>query len=361
MVSEQLSILERLRDYYNQVGESVTKNILQECWQINRRVIQLNLLSVFGYTDKQVYLSCYEIKALLESSLFQLEVTLEIPYNQNKIVFILKGKQEMLANDAQLNFIIPYGYRENYIDFIYDVTNQPETEVTLFVNNIPYSLECLLFVETKFPDNIRQMARNYQTHELQNGKSIDYYFKEMRTRQWNMTAFSPVMDKEQIAVAMNTICYFKSIAEYEKEGYSLNRNYRKVFISYSHKDEEKVVALETRLKDYGIPVWRDSYDIAFGESITEKISEGMQNSSIFLLCLSQHTKESLYAKQEMETLYNQFLIYRSEHKIVIPVKLDDVNPNDLILGLNNFKYCNYQNEKDIEQLVTLLMRETKAF
>lgn len=356
-----LSTLEKLKNYYGQTGETVTKTILKECRQYNSRLIYLNLLSVFGYDEKQVYLSCYEIKALLESSLFDLDVNLNIPYNQNNILFILRRKKEMVNDKSKLNFVIPYGYREDYVDFIKDVTKQNNTEVTLFVNNIPYSLECLLYIETYHPDSIRQISNFYKINELQNGKAIDYYFKEMRTRQWNMTAFSPNMDKEDLLRVMNDICYFPTIADYAASGYALTRHYRKVFISYSHKDEADIIALETKLKEQGIPVWRDAYDIAFGESITEKISEGMRNSSIFLLCLSQNTKESLYAKQEMETLYNQFLIYRSEHKLVIPVKLDEVNPNDLILGLNNFKYCDYQNEKDIEKLITLLMRETKAF
>lgn len=84
--------------------------------------------------------------------------------------------------------------------------------------------------------------------------------------------------------------------------------------------------MEQKIKDNGIPVWTDAYDINFGESITSKISEAMKTSQVFLLYLSENTKKSIYAKQETETLYNEILIYKSNDKVVIPVKIDDVDP-----------------------------------
>lgn len=84
----------------------------------------------------------------------------------------------------------------------------------------------------------------------------------------------------------------------------------------------------------------------------------MKKSHIFLLCISKNTLSSIYAQQEVETLYNTILIQKSNGKRVIPVRLDDVDPNDIIHGLNNFKYCNYKDEKDLKKLIDLLIRET---
>ena len=157
---------------------------------------------------------------------------------------------------------------------------------------------------------------------------------------------------------MESIFQIPTIREYEEAGYSLKKNYKTVFISYSHKDEKEVERLEQIIKDNGVRVWRDTYDIDFGDSITTKISEAMKKSHIFLLCISKNTLSSIYAQQEVETLYNTILIQNSNGKRVIPVRLDDIDPNDIIHGLNNFKYCNYKDEKDLKKLIDLLIRET---
>lgn len=352
--------LEQLRKLYDRSPSEFVHDMLEALVQENAYLIRLNLLHVFPYDERQVYLFCYEIKALLESEPFTIETFLHIPYNKNIITFVLKGKLQM-EHSKKLNFVIPYGYREEYIDFMYDVTQVEETEVTLFVNNIPYVLECFLYVETEQVEIVRQIALRHNVQEFFNGKTLEHYFSEQKTRQWNCIGLNAVMGKDRICDAMKSITYFPTVKELEAEGYSTERNYQKVFISYSHKDEEKVLDLERRLIENGIPVWRDTYDIRFGESLTEKISAAMQQSSVFLLCLSQHTKHSLYAKQETETLYNQVLVYRSKGKVVVPIKLDDVDPDDIIFGLKNFKYCDYAKEEEVNQLLTQLMRATRAF
>lgn len=352
--------LDRIRKLFEPSPSSFVQDVVEAFVQENAYIIRLNLLDVFSYEERQVYLFCHEVKSLLESEHFGIETFLDIPYSRNTITFVLKGKMNM-SQQKKLNFVIPYGYREHYIDFIYDVTQVEGTDVMLLVNNIPYVLECFLYVETDQVDTIRQIARQYHVQEFYNGKTLEHYFSEQKTRQWNWTGLNASMEKERICDAMKAITYFPTVRELEGEGYSLGRSYQKVFISYSHKDEEKVLSLEKMVTEAGIPVWRDTYDIQFGESLTEKISEVMQEHSIFLLCLSQHTKNSLYARQEMTTLYNQILVYRSKGKLVIPVKLDDVDPDDIIYGLKNFKYCDYTDEKQLKQLIAQLARETSVF
>ena len=355
----QSNTLELLKEHFSKSNWETMNNILRECYQENRYKITLNLLDIFGYDIRTVYMTCYTIRDILESELFNLNVDLQIKYNKNDIIFYLKESNKM-NNLLKINFVIPYGNREDYIEFIEEINNNVKSDeiVFIFANNIPYVLECILYVEVENPDIVRNIAKKYKVSELMNGKSQEYYIKEQSNRGWNSIGLISNMSKEKILMAMRTICQIPTIQEYEEAGYSLKKDYKTVFISYSHKDEKEVEMLEQTIKDNGVRVWRDTYDIDFRDSITQKISEAMKKSHIFLLCISKNTLSSIYAQQEVETLYNTILIQKSNGKRVIPVRLDDVDPNDIIHGLNNFKYCNYKDEKDLKKLIDLLIRET---
>ena len=49
----------------------------------------------------------------------------------------------------------------------------------------------------------------------------------------------------------------------------------KIFLSHSSKDKEFVRKLADDLKTYGLSVWFDEWEIKVGDSITNKISQGI--------------------------------------------------------------------------------------
>lgn len=49
-----------------------------------------------------------------------------------------------------------------------------------------------------------------------------------------------------------------------------------VFISYSSKDKTVVHALAQRLRDDGLRVWLDDWEIRLGESIPLKLQQGLE-------------------------------------------------------------------------------------
>ncbi len=61
---------------------------------------------------------------------------------------------------------------------------------------------------------------------------------------------------------------------------------KKVFISYSHEDKEFVEWLKIGLQDIGQEIWYDQQELQIGDSIKNKIAEGIQTSSAFILILS---------------------------------------------------------------------------
>ena len=133
-----------------------------------------------------------------------------------------------MNNLLKINFVIPYGKREDYIEFIEEIHNnvKPDEVVFMFVNNIPYVLECILYVEVENPDIVRNIAKKYKVSELMNGKSQEYYIKEQSNRGWNSIGLIPNMSKGKILMLMESIFQIPTIREYEEAGYSLKKNYK---------------------------------------------------------------------------------------------------------------------------------------
>lgn len=217
--------LKQLRRIYKNINSEHVINILDECIQENPYIISLNLLNVFKYDERKVYMICYELQELLESDIFKIETKLYISYNKNKIIFYLKGKYDMNNQLTKLNFVIPYGYRDKYINFIDEVNQSVSNEygemVMIFANNIPYTLELILYVQTYEPEKIRKIAKKYNVNELQNGKSLEYYLTEQMRRQWNVQGLIKKLYKEDISRLLENICNIKTIKQLEEEGYLL--------------------------------------------------------------------------------------------------------------------------------------------
>ena len=59
----------------------------------------------------------------------------------------------------------------------------------------------------------------------------------------------------------------------------------RVFISYTHKDSWFVDELAANLDASGIDVWIDKWEIKIGDSITERINDGIRESDFLILVL----------------------------------------------------------------------------
>ncbi len=70
------------------------------------------------------------------------------------------------------------------------------------------------------------------------------------------------------------------------------------FLSYSSKDKTIVYALADRLKNDGLRVWLDKWEIKPGDSIPLKIQRGLESSSTILVCMSPAYFESYWGWAE---------------------------------------------------------------
>ena len=59
-----------------------------------------------------------------------------------------------------------------------------------------------------------------------------------------------------------------------------------LFLSHSSKDKALVRPLTERLRDDGLRVWLDKWQIKPGDSILAKIEEGLEQSRLLVFCMS---------------------------------------------------------------------------
>lgn len=94
-----------------------------------------------------------------------------------------------------------------------------------------------------------------------------------------------------------------------------------VFISYSHADKNFVDQLAVNLVDARVSVWLDRWELNVGDSLIEKIQDGLQDASALLVVLSKASLESQWCKKELSSGLMREL---EERKVVVlPVLLED--------------------------------------
>jgi hypothetical protein len=116
---------------------------------------------------------------------------------------------------------------------------------------------------------------------------------------------------------------------------------RVAFISHSSKDKGFVRKLAADLVANGIKVWIDEQRILVGDSIPEKIAQGLADSDFFLIVVSQNSVESPWVKKEL----NSALVHEIERRkvAVLPVKLDEAKVPE---SINDKLYADFRGSYD---------------
>src|SRR4051812_38700040 len=94
-----------------------------------------------------------------------------------------------------------------------------------------------------------------------------------------------------------------------------------VFISYSSRDRAVVQALAERLRDDGLHVWLDAWEIKPGDHIQARIDDGLERSRVLVLCMSESAFGSDWVRLESYTF--RFRDPLNKERRFIPLHLDD--------------------------------------
>lgn len=94
-----------------------------------------------------------------------------------------------------------------------------------------------------------------------------------------------------------------------------------VFLSHSSKDKPVVRPIAERLRNDGLKVWFDEWEIKLGDSIPVKIEEGLEHSRVLVLCMSAHAFGAGWPQLEAGTF--RFRDPLNKERRFIPLRLDD--------------------------------------
>ncbi len=96
---------------------------------------------------------------------------------------------------------------------------------------------------------------------------------------------------------------------------------RIAFISHSSRDKPFVRRLASDLFANGVRVWLDEQQILVGDSVPEKIAQGLASSDFFLLVVTESSSSSPWVKKEL----SHALVAEIEQKkvTVLPLRIDN--------------------------------------
>ncbi len=94
-----------------------------------------------------------------------------------------------------------------------------------------------------------------------------------------------------------------------------------VFISYNTEDRPFAERLAKDLAFHGLHVWWDQWEMKVGDSLTEKIQDGISRSSWLAVVLSPRSVKSPWVKRELAAALAQEI--ESEKVVVLPVLVAD--------------------------------------
>ncbi len=145
------------------------------------------------------------------------------------------------------------------------------------------------------------------------------------------------------------------IAESRKEHrHKKEKDRRIAFLSHSSLDKPFIRQLAADLTANGIDVWLDEQRIRVGDSVPEKIAQGLAGSDFFLIGVSEHSVNSPWVQKELSNALVSEVQRRKVH--ILPLKLDD-SPMPQII--NDKKYADFSKSYKIglDELLNTLKGE----
>lgn len=97
----------------------------------------------------------------------------------------------------------------------------------------------------------------------------------------------------------------------------------KVFLSHSSKDKLFVEKLARDILALDVDVWLDQWEMKIGDSLFDKIEEGIESSDYVIIVLSNDSVNSFWVKKELNAFLCNEIISKS--KKILPVLIDDCN------------------------------------
>ena len=246
-----------------------------------------------------------------------------------------------------------YGRRSHLIPVFQQLLREQDASslqmLSLFVNNNPYNLEFFIAVSYDRPkeEHLDRMFRLLEDAGLRQRKDLTALniMRAMADRRFNSAS---LLDEDSVPTIMGHLFFFPEIRVLEEKGYRMTPFGREqmVFLSHSSLDKPEIEEIIPLLNGMDLPVWFDKYSIALGDSITDKVQEGIQQSSIVLFWITEHFLDSRWCKFEMRAFIKKLI---EEDVRVISVLDRGIQISRLPLFLQDIK-CLMREERTIYQV-----------
>ena len=117
----------------------------------------------------------------------------------------------------------------------------------------------------------------------------------------------------------------------EKEPLMLNtiikaKPYRRIFISYSHKDKKKVELIAKTCKAQNLEYFFDRHTLDPGDNFDEKIELWIRSVDLFILCWSKHAAKSEYVKKEYRQAIELSELNKQPRETSLRISPFNINP-----------------------------------
>ena len=123
-----------------------------------------------------------------------------------------------------------------------------------------------------------------------------------------------------------------------------------IFLSHNSKDKAFVRRLADDLRKNGHYAWVDEAEIKVGDSLIEKIEEGIENTQYLGVVISSNSIESKWVTREVEIALNQEI---NEKKVkVLPILIEKVKIPAFLLDK---KYADFTSEDNYEDSLQLII------
>jgi hypothetical protein len=113
-----------------------------------------------------------------------------------------------------------------------------------------------------------------------------------------------------------------------------------LFISYNNNDRKFVERLANDLKGSGIKVWWDQWEIKVGDSIIQKVSDGINQSAYLAAVLSPHSVKSDWVQRELGSALMKQLSAERGIK-VLPLLISDC---EIPILIREIKWADFRND-----------------
>jgi hypothetical protein len=123
----------------------------------------------------------------------------------------------------------------------------------------------------------------------------------------------------------------------------LKKETARVFISHSSIDKPFAESLKGKLENEGILTWFDSKDLDIGDIVSEKISEGIMESSFFLMIISENSIKSKWVKYELDEAYD---LHINKGKRILPCVYGNFSNEDIPSRLRKHLYADFRDDEN---------------